>query len=507
MLCRPVRYRRGLIASLLCLVLLPAPGRAEEPVVTPIAVSGQASPIGGSYILFGDVSIDGLGGVTFTASLTNGKVVVFRRSSCGVLEPLVTRGDPAPLDFGGTFNILFEASSNSAGDLAFLADNQQTGLRGVFRREGGVITTVAREFDPAPIPSGGFFTGFDQVYLLGSGEIYFGGSVQTSAGEPSRAVIKSTTSGLEPVVAPGDRFGGIKEVAEALQFEVNQSGDVAVLAIVTDSASLTEDQFASEILLFSGGVLQSLALENGPAEGPTEIFLHFAETFDQVNIEDAGVVAFFASTNDAALGAYFVNQTGEILANTKILKQGDPTPLSASDTFRSLRGFGLNMFDTLVFHATTDQSPAGGLFARRGGDLVSVAQVGEPRPDGLDVWNGFLRVEVNNQDDFVFTDFQGLVQSGVFLGEFVPSPIAPGEVEDLDVELVNGGEDLLFTWTDTQGADDYVLFEDDSPAGPFDTVVGAALSGSTGLTVSVPGTDKFYLVAGRDAACGLGPRR
>jgi len=66
--------------------------------------------------------------------------------------------------------------------------------------------------------------------------------------------------------------------------------------------------------------------------------------------------------------------------------------------------------------------------------------------------------------------------------------------------------DLQLTWDDAANADDYVVFCDTTPDGPFDTVVGIAPSGASGLTVSTPQGIEYDLVAGRNASCGTGPR-
>lgn len=92
-------------------------------------------------------------------------------------------------------------------------------------------------------------------------------------------------------------------------------------------------------------------------------------------------------------------------------------------------------------------------------------------------------------------------------GSSATCALAPGPVSNLQLAMVNGGADLQLTWDDTTNADDYVIFSDTAPNGSFDTVVGTALSGASGLTVSMPAGSDFYLVAGRNSACGLGPRR
>src|SRR5437867_8867896 len=112
--------RRIRLASFIITIaaLAPAWVRGDTLVVTPIAVSRQTAPVGGRYILFGSIGIDNLRRVTFTASLSRGKVGIFRASR-GMVTPLVLTGDAAPSDAGNAFNTLLEAASNARGDLAF----------------------------------------------------------------------------------------------------------------------------------------------------------------------------------------------------------------------------------------------------------------------------------------------------------------------------------------------------------------------------------------------------
>ena len=58
------------------------------------------------------------------------------------------------------------------------------------------------------------------------------------------------------------------------------------------------------------------------------------------------------------------------------------------------------------------------------------------------------------------------------------------------------------------GASDYVLVSDIDPAGAFATEEGYESSGTTGIVIPLPAQDLvYYLVAGRNPECGLGPLR
>jgi len=82
----------------------------------------------------------------------------------------------------------------------------------------------------------------------------------------------------------------------------------------------------------------------------------------------------------------------------------------------------------------------------------------------------------------------------------------PGAVSNLRPAAPNGGEEIQLAWDDATNADDYVVFSDTAPNGTFSTVAGTAPSGAPGLTVAAPTGTGFYLVAGRNASCGVGPR-
>lgn len=81
-----------------------------------------------------------------------------------------------------------------------------------------------------------------------------------------------------------------------------------------------------------------------------------------------------------------------------------------------------------------------------------------------------------------------------------------GPISGLLLQKVLRNSGIRFTWTNDPRATDYVVYEDSNPIGPFTTITGTAASGTTGLTVPLPVTRRYYLVAGRNAACGVGPK-
>lgn len=91
----------------------------------------------------------------------------------------------------------------------------------------------------------------------------------------------------------------------------------------------------------------------------------------------------------------------------------------------------------------------------------------------------------------------------IFARLYLDGCAVPG-VEGLEAALSPGG-DVLLRWTDAPNAVDYVVFEDTGADGDFLTPSGTAATGPAGLTVSAAGGTRYYLVAGRNPACGLGP--
>jgi hypothetical protein len=82
-----------------------------------------------------------------------------------------------------------------------------------------------------------------------------------------------------------------------------------------------------------------------------------------------------------------------------------------------------------------------------------------------------------------------------------------GQIAGLTANLAGAGTDLQLKWSDDPDAADYVVFEDGDPSGEFTTESGTAANGASGLSLPVPPGLRFYLVAGRNPTCGLGPKR
>jgi len=130
--------------------------RAPGGALNTIAVSGSASPVGGTFATFGEPSINSLGEIAFYAQLDGGPVDhgIFRQT-LGVLGPAFLVGDISPdggvyerfgknVDLAESGNIAFIARSDiSPGDMLLVDD--------------GIATTIAAT-DGDVTPCGGTFS-------------------------------------------------------------------------------------------------------------------------------------------------------------------------------------------------------------------------------------------------------------------------------------------------------------------------------------------------------------
>jgi hypothetical protein len=119
-------------------------------------------------------------------------------------------------------------------------------------------------------------------------------------------------------------------------------------------------------------------------------------------------------------------------------------------------------------------------------------------------------VATDDEGHFVVA-WQSYLQDGSSYGVFaqryeaITCLSSPAAVADLDLKALGGGASLQFTWTNTAGADDYVVYESGTANGAFSTITGSASGGTTGLTLPMPSGNRFYLIAARSLLCGEGP--
>jgi hypothetical protein len=81
---------------------------------------------------------------------------------------------------------------------------------------------------------------------------------------------------------------------------------------------------------------------------------------------------------------------------------------------------------------------------------------------------------------------------------FVPGPVLDLQVADPDSLT------LVLSWDAASDADDYIVYEDTAPNGPYDTVAGT--SNTTNVTLAMPSPTEYFKVVARNQSCGQGPR-
>lgn len=383
-----------------------------------VAIRGRLAVPGASYLIFGDIDIDSLGRVLYTTSLTDGRSAIFSEDR-GKVTPLLFSFDEVPDRTPDRFEVFIEVSGNASGDVAFIAATFLGQGQQVFLLRDGVISRIAGTGDSVPDPAGDRFVGFDQVQLLDDGSLYFSATIAGAEGE-RRGIYRTQGGETQAAIVPGRRYFGTRVVQETLQYDVNEQGSIAALTLVIDADALAPGDPLSEMVLESGGVLRTIASSEFTLAGGIEAVRHFAITFDQVHVDGSGAASFFASTTQHLLGGVFVNTSGRFLGNAHAVAQGDPAPTGAGDRFREFGPFDRSAAGTLVFTATTDRRPAGGFFLQKDGAIHTLGLVGAERPGGVGLWTGFLMAEINGHDEFVLTDRDGLIQTGVFRGRIVP---------------------------------------------------------------------------------------
>lgn len=96
---------------------------------------------------------------------------------------------------------------------------------------------------------------------------------------------------------------------------------------------------------------------------------------------------------------------------------------------------------------------------------------------------------------------QSLREEGdqVFVPVLACCPGNEAPVTDLRLEKINGGMTVRFTWSNVPGAENFHLYGDDEPDGPFDEQLASTVSFFTDLSLAhIPG---FFLLS-QSSECG-----
>ncbi len=208
-----------------------------------IAEEGGAAPGGSTYTKFADTSINAAGDIGFFGDLAIGEGV-FVRPTGGPIEAAALTGGASP--GGGAFFTFSDVSTvNSSGNIAFIA-KVTGGPAGVFfyNSSANTVFTVALVGDSTG--GGKQFCSFVNVALGGTDRVAFQAVTETTCGVSNDA---TTAIFREPIVLPGSfinvaEVGGATPVptttyAKFFDIDENDSGDVGFRAKYSGSTAGT----------------------------------------------------------------------------------------------------------------------------------------------------------------------------------------------------------------------------------------------------------------------------
>ncbi len=259
---------------------------ARQGRITPVAVTGQPAPSGGTFTDFANPTINSRDVVAFVGR-TQGREGIFR-SSEGAVAPAVLAGTPSPS--GGEFQFFLDSSpaQNNRGEIAFVASTT-TQAQGVYVLVGGRSATVATTDDVAP--TGSLFTEFGFVTMTDAGTVGFVG--RTARGTPREALYVTGRTELLPLARQGQQVGG-----EVLTTFVNTAMDSQEDVVFEPG---TPDPIPRAVYVASRAGVRPLLVAGAPAPGGR----HF-RAFSTPSLNDRGQVALVAETDDGRHGIYVV---------------------------------------------------------------------------------------------------------------------------------------------------------------------------------------------------------
>src|SRR5579872_2628998 len=319
------------------------------------------------------------------------------------LQPVVHTGDvaPVPQQLGNILGFAF----NQKDQVVVLGDG------GLFLKSGHDITPIVAPGDPAP--GGGIFFGINPAIIDAQGQVYFNANV-SFPGTPgifryskghlnnfipngsltynglalSLGLLAVNASGdmlvqdqnfalyidskgtLTPIVAPGQAApGGTDTFSQIFSASINQSGQVAFQGFLASGGA--------GIYLYSGGTISKIiATGDVLADGGIIAFP------SQPALNDAGVIAFGATSNSSALDeGLFVYANGQ-------LKLAVPatTPLPNGDFLNNVDAISINNAGQMVLDAGVDKSTGGfysAVLLYANGQLTEIEAPGMTAPDGI----------------------------------------------------------------------------------------------------------------------------
>jgi hypothetical protein len=294
----------------------------------------QTSAPSGSFSGFGFPSISG-STVAFTGYYGGSNASGVFSGSGGVITTISKQGDAAPI---GTFVDFGNAPTVNNGTVAFTGRYNNGSTQGVFTGGGSPPTTIITSTDQAP---SGSFNSFSSA-AIGGGNVAFGATYDGA----NKSSSFRTAGGPFTIIAPTAIFGG-----------------------VAISGNLVATSDGSNVFIGSGGAVTTIAKFGDAA--PLGTFVHFDGTTGQSPAIDGGKVAFGALYNGGGNSGIFIGSGGPL---TTIVKSGDPAPIGTFSTAGRPSISGA----TVAFVGFYDQfGSKTGVFTGSGGPLVTVIKAGD----------------------------------------------------------------------------------------------------------------------------------
>jgi hypothetical protein len=200
---------------------------ARNGTVVPVVATGQPAPGGGEFTDFANPTINARDVVAFVGRIGQGGREGIFTSSEGSIVPVALSGQPTPL--GGTFQFFVDGSpaQNDRGEIAFVAAVAPRGTFGIFVLVGGRPVPVVTTEDEAP--AGGAFTEFGSLMLSNPGTVGFVG--RTSRSSVREGLYVSGRATLVTLAQQGQAVAG--EVLTAIATSAMNDQESVVFELAT----------------------------------------------------------------------------------------------------------------------------------------------------------------------------------------------------------------------------------------------------------------------------------
>jgi hypothetical protein len=391
-------------------------GTSAQPsfTISPVALVGDPTPLGGRFAKFEDrPNLNAMGDVLFLAQVVDGDVPrgLFLFSQ-GRITKVVAAGDAAPI--GGTFQrfSLGWRSPTRTGVSAFVAT--VTGGKapvGLFLLSKGKIVTVAAEGSPAP--GGGTFGTIAAQSASANDDEVVAFEAALKGTSASAGIFLFSRGALKKLIAEGDAtpIGGAfgRSFTRPL---INSHGQVAV------SASIKGGPAAEAIFLASGGKLTALVRAGDSAPGTAGARF---TSFKDLDFTDRGEVAFRAYLAGGrpriegypSLEGFFLASPQGVV---KLAASGDRMP-DGGILAKTVGQPIVNARGT-IFVGKMKKNRGHGIFLASGNTLTKVAADSDPTPvDG--VFGTLASASFNDAGAVAFRTglIGGRSSEGIFLAE------------------------------------------------------------------------------------------